>query len=448
MALAGPHSLDDTPTMHDLRRFALPPIGLLTALLLAGGCQQRQEPVPTPTQDQWRRIQEAMLDEAPTVAFPVDAVFGENVRLIGWDIEPEQLEVGATFRLRLYWEVLQPPRERWHIFVHLDGDGRQNLDHEAIGNGYPSIRWKAGQIFVDEVRGELDPRVGNGTIRLYTGLFRDDQRLPVQRTGEGVVEADGRLRIGTIESTWRPEEYRVRRATGTMDLDGALEEATWRRAQQTDRWGTLTQGEAADVESWAKILWDDQALHIGLQFEDADLRASADTLSPNDDAVDVYIEPWEGAETILHVRVNAAGAFETRTLSTATGAVLSPPTVVRALPSAVAAVDRDGTLSDDSPDTRWSVELRVPWEALPDHARVVPITNTTAIRLNLVRTDARDSEDAVLAWSAIGSHAVHDPTRFGVLQFTGAPRRPVRAEPAVDAPATGEASAEGSASSP
>ena len=124
-------------------RFALP-FALLLSIAL-GSCQRRGEPTIIPTQDQWRRIQENVLTEAPETMHPVGAVFDDHFELVGWDIEPAEPEVGEEVTFTFWWKTRRALDERWRIFVHLDAGGqRQNVDHEAVNDLYPTTRWATG----------------------------------------------------------------------------------------------------------------------------------------------------------------------------------------------------------------------------------------------------------------------------------------------------------------
>jgi len=53
---------------------------------------------------------------------PLDATFGDEFRLLGYDLRPSSLEPGETVDLTLYLEVLRPPTRDWSLFVHLVDD--------------------------------------------------------------------------------------------------------------------------------------------------------------------------------------------------------------------------------------------------------------------------------------------------------------------------------------
>ena len=143
-------------------------------LLALAACQRRGEPVPTLTQEQWARVQENFLKTAPVPQHPVGAVFGDKFRLIGWEMS-------------LIWECLAEVDTNWRIFAHLDGSTRQNLDHDAMANAFPTLHWKKGTILKDTIETKLATG-GDGEVKLFVGFYHDEERLEVSVPGSGKVK--------------------------------------------------------------------------------------------------------------------------------------------------------------------------------------------------------------------------------------------------------------------
>ena len=402
---------------------------LFVSALAAGvllSCQQLQEPVPTLTQDQWSRVQENILDEEPDVQNPVDAVFDDRFRLIGWDVEPSTATVGEEFTLTFYWQVLQETNQRWSIFVHLDGNIRQNADHEAVNDTYPTVYWRQGEIIRDSVTTTLSSGMSEGDITVFLGFYRNDQRLDVTRTGEGELQEDGRLSVGSFNASWQPTEYEIRRAVGRIRIDGRLTDRAWARARQTDEWVNPNSGEEVeDAEAWAKMLWDDEYLYIGLHATDADVWA---TLTDRDadlwdeEVLEVYLDPRRNGRNYLEIQVNP--------LNTVFDA-LFPSSQNRDVATARAhtvegmetAVHVEGTADNrDDEDTSWTVEMRIPISSLPNVGNLPP-RDGDQIRVNFYRYDRPDEETVrTAAWSPVGGGSFHNPDRFGVATFRGTAR--------------------------
>jgi uncharacterized membrane protein len=83
-----------------------------------------------------------------------DVVFGESLRLIGFDMSAaRRTEMPQTpLRFTLYWQVIQPPKEDYRFALYLLDDQRRpiggmNLDREPGAEyWYPTSRWQAGEM--------------------------------------------------------------------------------------------------------------------------------------------------------------------------------------------------------------------------------------------------------------------------------------------------------------
>lgn len=405
----------------------IPALLLLAIAFTSAACQKMQEPVPSLTQDQWRRVQENLLEAEPSdVMHPVDAVFDEKFRLIGWDISPERVEVGQEFTLTFYWEVLEETNQRWGIFVHLDAATRQNIDHEAIGGIYPTPYWERGQIIRDEFTATLSTGMGDGDVAVLTGFWRDDARLPVSREGGATEEEDGRLNIGTFSAQWQAPEYRIRRANGTITIDGNLDEPAWRRAEQTDAWVNPNDGSPVDLTSWAKVLWDDENLYVGLFAEDPDVFASITERDGDlwdEEVLEVYIDGMSNGRDYLEFQINPVGTVFDAFFAQHVDRDL-PRARAQNIAGLETAVSVDGTVDNrDDRDRSWTAELKIPMASLPSFIDLPP-SNGDTIRLNFYRYDrSNDDPTRYLAWSPVGGGSFHQPDRFGIGRFQGAPAR-------------------------
>lgn len=412
---------------------------LLVAALPA--CQRIEPPVPTPTADQWRRVTEQILDEAPTPMFASGAVFGDRVRLIGWDAEPAEVELGEDVTLTFYWEVLQPFDQRWWIFVHLDSANRQNLDHEAIDDLYPTLYWEPGQIIVDTVETTVGTDTPPGPLRLFVGFFRGEDRMPVTSPGESTLQDDGRLDVGTFEVSWTAPTYMIRRASDAIRIDGRGSDRAWTRAQRTGNWVSPVDGQDVDgVRSWGKMLWDDEALYVLMDARDDDVWATLTNRDANlwdEEVLELYLDPGNDGRDYLELQINPLNAIfdahfvdpNNRDLETA-----------RAfnIPGIETAVYVNGDVSNrDDRDRSWTAEVRIPLDSVPGLREATH--EGGVMGGNFYRYDRpADGEARTVAWSPVGGGTFHNPSRFGVVRFEAAP----------EAPEGSGAAAEGSADTP
>jgi hypothetical protein len=131
----------------------------------------------------------------PSVGTPLEALFGDEVRLLGYALEP----AAGGARLTLTWQAERQPTRDYTVFVHaLNPDGTccaWQADAMPRDGSYPTTRWREGEVVVDAFVLSLPA----GTFPLEAGLYLPETgaRLPVSpgapgqdalRLGEVVVE--------------------------------------------------------------------------------------------------------------------------------------------------------------------------------------------------------------------------------------------------------------------
>jgi hypothetical protein len=110
---------------------------------------------------------------APDTQYPLDAVFGQEIALLGYDLERE--EGAETAVLRLVWQARQVPAADYTVFVHLlwpDGTCcAWQADVMPQQNQYPTSRWQPGEVVVDTYQIEIPPDAPPGDYPLEIGLY-------------------------------------------------------------------------------------------------------------------------------------------------------------------------------------------------------------------------------------------------------------------------------------
>ncbi len=391
----------------------------------SAGCQKHAEPPVTPTQNQWHRIQEHILTDEPTPQFPMGTIFGDRVELIGYDLEPyPRAQVGEEFTVTWYWRVLDDMEDRWEIFVHLDSQHRQNLDHEAISNLYSSQNWEVGQIIRDQQTVELDDEFGDSEITMYLGFWRrsDNERLNPEVPGNAeLVPEPGthpRVRLGTFQSYREVPTLEARQISDPPTMDGRLSERAWRSAPRSDEWVHPNSGEEVDgLHTHSRALWDEDALYIGMSARDTDIWATMterDESLWEEEVLSVYIDPLADGLNYVEIQVNPLGTVFDAVFPEASNRDLPAGRAIN-LEEMTVAHYVNGTVDDrDRRDNRWSVEIRIPWTSLPDFEG--PAEVGTSISVNFYRYD-RPAEGAALtaAWNPVRRGTFHQPDKFGAI---------------------------------
>jgi hypothetical protein len=116
---------------------------------------------------------------SPTVQTPVDARFGDHLRLLGYN-----LESGANqLALSVLWQVLSPTEARTKMFVHLVGpDGGGDIRAQAdVYPRLPTTSWLPGEYLSEEVTLDLPRDLPVGEYALLIGWYDEytGDRLPV-----------------------------------------------------------------------------------------------------------------------------------------------------------------------------------------------------------------------------------------------------------------------------
>lgn len=214
--------------------------------------------------------------------------------------------------------------------------------------------------------------------------------------------------------------YEVARAASPITIDGRLDEAAWDAASPPLTLQFLWEAQTGTKQAtFARVIWDADALYIGYEAEDADITAqflNRDDPTYRDDAVEVFINPDPAQEVVYYgFEWNARGVmydylnYNSRTLFKrydATGVEVA--TVLR------------GTLNDRSDTDRgWTLEAAIPWANFEELSRRPPVAGAVW-RANFNRWDGVEPNRRMSIWSdpQQANAWPHVPSRFGELVFT------------------------------
>lgn len=121
----------------------------------------------------------------PDSQYPMDATFGEEIKLIGYDLKT----AGSpdTYQLTLVWQALTQPAADYTVFVHLLQPDQSctpciwQQDVMPQQCQYPTSRWRPGEVVVDEYQIVLPEGTPPGEYPLEVGLYISEtgQRLRV-----------------------------------------------------------------------------------------------------------------------------------------------------------------------------------------------------------------------------------------------------------------------------
>jgi hypothetical protein len=203
----------------------------------------------------------------------------------------------------------------------------------------------------------------------------------------------------------------VHRAPGPIEVDGVLSEAAWDRAERAGPFVRSTDGKRAAAATEARLLWDDDALYVAFQCEDADVStpfARDDQPLYTSNVVEIFLNPSGDLAHYVEIEVAPSNAlFDASFTGRRAGMDLAWSSRARH------AVHVDGTLNDPSDKDRgWTVELAIPFASLPGAPRP---RRGDQWRFNLYRLRQPPGEGQAYSPPMVGDfHAVD---RFATLRF-------------------------------
>lgn len=126
------------------------------------------------------------LYKPPKTTYPMEAVFGNEIELLGYDLESTG---PSQYKLRLVWRALREPTDSYTVFAHvLYPDGTCCAWQQDIQPGqgtYPTDGWLAGEVIVDEYDVVLPAEAPPGGYQFEIGFYlpRTGTRLLVEVPG-------------------------------------------------------------------------------------------------------------------------------------------------------------------------------------------------------------------------------------------------------------------------
>jgi len=135
------------------------------------------------------------------ISHQVNFNLGNQIDLVGFDLEVREARPGDTLPLMLYWRARNVPEEDYTVFTHLvDAQGRiwsQDDDYPVRGD-YPTSFWGVGEVVQDAYQLLLPSEVPVGEYEIEVGLYlaSTSTRLPVLDDGGHVL--DNRVVLGRV----------------------------------------------------------------------------------------------------------------------------------------------------------------------------------------------------------------------------------------------------------
>jgi lipoteichoic acid synthase len=153
--------------------------------------------------------------QPPSPSRVIEVDFGSEIRLLGYDIEREELPIGEQITIAHHFFVAQKPDPSFAFVFHLLGPRSEDLTHAPVAGGYPLSQWQPGDYVTDRFIYFARPGTPHGDYRLMVGLWRNRR----SSTGAAPVRAlsddalfDDEARVQTagftvVTAPFEREEY-------------------------------------------------------------------------------------------------------------------------------------------------------------------------------------------------------------------------------------------------
>jgi hypothetical protein len=125
---------------------------------------------------------------SPPLDYPLDAAFGEHVRLLGFNADSLTARHDRPVSLTLFWQAMTSVPANYHVRLRLVSSGGRvwwESEGHPVSGLYPTAAWKPPEIIPDYHEIDPDASAPPGDYRLEVGLFPPFARqgLPIADTG-------------------------------------------------------------------------------------------------------------------------------------------------------------------------------------------------------------------------------------------------------------------------
>ena len=130
----------------------------------------------------------------PSTPHPMQAVLGDSIALVGYDLSGDRLRAGDQLAVTLDWHALRPSSTSYHVFVHLlDEKNHIWAQWDGVPKNwtYPTSAWVPGEYVADRYPLTLSPDAPAGRFVVEVGLYDavTGKRLTVE-SSSGAPTAD------------------------------------------------------------------------------------------------------------------------------------------------------------------------------------------------------------------------------------------------------------------
>ncbi|MBN1815606.1 MAG: glycosyltransferase family 39 protein [Anaerolineae bacterium] len=151
----------------------------------------------------WVQSTRLSFDVPATIGERYEVNLGDEITLLGYDLDADPVRPGGNVRVTLYWQAQREMETSYKVFVHVyDGEGNIVAQRDWLpGLGVkPTVEWKAGEVVADRHIVPVDEGVVAGEYTVAVGLYNEGNGERLAAFGPDGERLDqDRIFLGQVE---------------------------------------------------------------------------------------------------------------------------------------------------------------------------------------------------------------------------------------------------------
>lgn len=148
---------------------------------------------------------QSIVKEPPDIQSPLGVQFEEPIVLEKADIQETRVRRMGSFSISTTWHATDDLDGPWLIFTHLvhirSGRFLYEQSHTPVAGLHPIANWRDNTWIKDQYIVKLPKFIPTGEYQVWSGIYRRNYRMRIRDVGNGIVDADNRVLLGTIRVT-------------------------------------------------------------------------------------------------------------------------------------------------------------------------------------------------------------------------------------------------------
>jgi hypothetical protein len=151
-------------------------------------------------------------EEYETISNRIDVTYGGQMKLLGYEVESEEVKPGESIYVTLYWEGLEEMERDYSVSLVVLTPGGELIGQEDSYPGlgsYPTSAWQPGEVAADRAWVRIKPRTPAPTLG-WLGVNVYD--LPTMERLEASVEGQAvdQVLLQPVKiAPWQAEQYEI-----------------------------------------------------------------------------------------------------------------------------------------------------------------------------------------------------------------------------------------------